>query len=50
MKLDKFLESIPDEPNVGGLTPGACTLEARASNSLVDQARRVHMDRITHGG
>ena len=50
MKLDKFLESIPDEPNVGGLIPGASTLEARASNSLVDQVRRVHMDRTTHGG
>ena len=50
MKLDKFLESVPDEPNVGGLTPGASTLEARASNSIVDQIRRVHMDRTTHGG
>ena len=50
MKLDKFLETIPDEPNVGGLTPGASTLEARASNSIVDQIRRVHMDRTTHGG
>ena len=50
MKLDKFLEGIPDEPSVSGLTPGACTLEARASNSLVDQVRRVHMDRTTHGG
>ena len=42
-KLDKFLESIPDEPNMRGLTPGACTMEARASNSLVDQIRRVQM-------
>ena len=50
MKLDKFLEDIPDEPNVSGLTHGACTLEARASNSLVDQARRVNMARTTHGG
>ena len=49
-KLDKFLESIPDEPNVSGLTPGACTLEARASNSLVDQVRRFHMARTTHSG
>ena len=50
MKLDKYLEGIPDEPSMSGLTPGACTLEARASNSLVDQVRRVHMDRTTHGG
>ena len=28
MKLDKFLESVPDEPNVRGLVPGACTAEA----------------------
>ena len=25
MKLDKFLENVPDEPNVRGLVPGACT-------------------------
>ena len=43
MKLDKFLEGIPDEPSVRGLTPGACTAEARASNSLLDQVRRVQM-------
>ena len=46
MKLDKFLESIPDEPNMRGLTPGACNMEARASNSLVDQVRRVQMDNV----
>ena len=39
MKLDKFLEGIPD----GGLPPGACTAEARASTSLLDQVRRVQM-------
>ena len=25
MKLDKFLETMPDEPRMDGLTPGACT-------------------------
>ena len=45
IKHDKFLESIADEPNTSGLTPGACTAEARASNSLVDQVKMVHMDR-----
>ena len=29
MKLDKFLKNVPDEPNVRGLVPGACTAEAR---------------------
>ena len=32
MKLDKFLENVPDEPNVRGLVPGACTAEARPSD------------------
>ena len=41
MKLNKFLEQIPDEPNVAGLTPGASTTDARPSNSILDQVRRV---------
>ena len=41
-KLDNFLQKIPDEPNVEGLTPGACNLwTAAPSNSIVDQARRA---------
>jgi hypothetical protein len=43
MALDKHLEKIPDEPNVSGLTPGGCTAEARASNSLLDQSRRARL-------
>ena len=40
MALDKYLETVPDEPNMTGLTPGGCTAEAGASNSLLDQAKR----------
>ena len=43
MALDKYLEKIPDEPNVSGLTPGGCTAEARASNSLLDQTKRPRL-------
>ena len=39
-KLDKYLELIPDEPNVEGLTPSACDMfTAAPSNSIVDQSR-----------
>ena len=41
--LDKYLETVPDEPNVTGLTPGGCTAQARASNSLLDQAKRFRL-------
>ena len=41
-QLDKFLEKIPDQPNVDGLTPTACNLyNAAPSNSIVDQARTI---------
>ena len=40
-KLDQWLERVPDEPNVRGLTPGG--MDANASNSIVHQARRIHM-------
>ena len=40
-KLDKWLEKIPDEPSVRGLIPGGCDAEAKASNSLLHQARRI---------
>ena len=42
--LDKFLESVPDEPKVNGgnYTPGACdAYSAKASNSVIDQIRRI---------
>ena len=43
MALDKYLETVPDEPNMTGLTPGGCTAEARASNSLLDQTKRSRL-------
>ena len=43
MALDKYLERVPDEPNMTGLTPSACTAEARASNSLLDQTKRTRL-------
>ena len=41
MKLDKFLERIPDEPSVRGLTPAGCTADACPSNSVLDQVKRI---------
>ena len=38
--LDKYLETIPDEPSVPGLTPTATTPDARPSNSLLHQRPR----------
>ena len=57
-KLDKYLEKVPDEPSMRGLVPRACTSEARPSNSILDQSRRIqmsswpadHMAKETHGG
>ena len=41
-QLDKFLASVPDEPNGDGLTPAACDLyTASPSNSIKDQARQL---------
>ena len=41
--LDKYLENIPDEPSVDGLTPAACNpFSAAASNSILDQSRSVN--------
>ena len=42
MALDKYLQCVPDEPSVNGLTPIGITPDAKASNSLLDQIRRVH--------
>ena len=45
-KLDKYLQHIPDEPNVEGLTPSACDLfTAAPSNSIVDQSRNSKLRR-----
>ena len=57
-KLDKYLEKVPDEPSMRGLVPRAYTIEARPSNSILDQSRRIqmsswpadHMAKETHGG
>ena len=43
MKLDHFLEKLPDEPSVSGLIPVACTSEARPSNSILDQVNRIQV-------
>ena len=40
MRLDKYLEQNPDEPNVDGLVSAACNpFTASPSNSLLDQPR-----------
>ena len=40
--LDKYLEKIPDEPSVDGLTPAACNaFTAAPSNSILDQSRTL---------
>ena len=58
-KLDKYLEKVPDEPSMRGLVPRARDArDARLSNSILDQSRRIHMSswpanqmaRETHGG
>ena len=39
-QLDRYLQVIPDEPKVDGLTPNACNpYSAAPSNSLLDQSR-----------
>ena len=52
-KLDQWLKRVPDEPNVRGLTPEGMDANARASNSIVNQARRIQMGphhmATTHG-
>ena len=38
--LDNYLQMLPDEPNVGGLTPSACNLYSAAPyNSILDQGK-----------
>ena len=40
MQLDKFLETLPDEPILPGYTPATCNqITAKPSNSIIDQGR-----------
>ena len=48
-KLDTFLEKVPDEPSMRGLVPAAFTADARPSNSILDQVRRIQMARGPDG-
>ena len=38
--LDKYLETIPDQPKMDGLVPGA-THQGQYSNSIIDQSPRT---------
>ena len=38
--LDKWLESIPDQPKIDGLTPGTQDLSGVYSNSIIYQTKR----------
>ena len=41
-KLDKYLESIPDEPKVGEYIPSACDqITLKPSNSLICQTQKM---------
>ena len=45
IELDQFLSRIPDEPKVvESLTPGGCTSQGAASNSLLEQVERCRRD------
>ena len=39
--LDEYLMTIPDQPEVGGLIPGARTLTGKSSNSILDWPRSM---------
>ena len=46
-QLDKYLETIPDQPSIGGLTPVACDLfTAMPSNSIIDQMRCIQQGKF----
>jgi ribonuclease P/MRP protein subunit RPP40 len=42
--LDRYLETIPDQPAIPGLIPAAQKLSGRPSNSIRDWARRLQAD------
>ena len=45
-KLDKFLETIPDEPKLPGYIPTGCNqTSAGPSNSMIDQSRNIRCRR-----
>ena len=39
--LDEYLTGLPDQPEVGGLIPGARTLSGIPSNSILDWPRYI---------
>ena len=43
MALDKFLESVPDQPRIDGLTPGTQDSSGVYSNSILYQTKRGSM-------
>ena len=42
--LDKFLENIPDQPEIEGYIPGGKTLNGEASNSIADWTRILGLE------
>ena len=50
MALSIYLYKITEDPSVSGLTPRGCTAEARASNSILDQCKRIHLSGHGIGG
>ena len=45
-KLDFYLQTIPDEPNLNGYIPTACSQQTGCpSNSLIDQAKSQKLRR-----
>ena len=40
MALDKWLEGVPDEPKIDGLTPGTQDEGGKYSNSILHQTKR----------
>ena len=43
-KLDKYLELIPDQPEVNKRKPGRCTMTGEPSNSIPDWTRILDLD------
>ena len=42
--LDKYLENIPDQPEVNNMIPGGRTMLGYASNSIPDWIRILELD------
>ena len=50
-KLDNFLKNVQDQPKVPGYTPEASDqFNARPSNSIIDQIRKMKINQPTYGG